>query len=295
MGKAFNFLVILAVLLACLTGFLVFYYVQGVKRQAALAQKPVEVPMGTVLVAKLNIGTGNPILADYVEAKQVPENLIPSSAIKTIEETQNLVSSQMIPAGDILMKEKLKTKESLAKPSYQVQKGMRLVTVRISDVSGNAFLVKNGDMVDLILTVEVQKAAKDSDGEWINQRFSKILLQNLKVFDIEFGSESSKTATASSDGVPAADQNRVGRGTNVTFEVTPEQAVIIANAGSQGDALSLSLRNYQDRDATEVYSIAESKLLEDILPKFEAPKPEPTPEAPAPAAPPPEKPKKRYF
>jgi pilus assembly protein CpaB len=249
--------------------------------------------MATVLVAKLNIGTGNQVIPDYVESREVPENLVPPTAVKNLEEIKDLVSAQNIPAGDILMTEKLKTKEALAKPSYQVEKGMRLVTVRISDVSGNAFLVKNGDFVDLILTVEVQKAAKDADGEWISQRLSKILLQNLKVFDIEFGSQTAEVNTPN-DGVPSADQSRIGRGTNVTFEVTPEQAVYIANAGSQGDGLSLSLRNYQDTEKTEVFSVAESKLLEDVMPKVEektepAPAVEPTPE------PAPEKPKRRYL
>jgi len=273
LNKGFNLLIVVAVLAAAICIYLVIKVVDNANQQAqkalAQARNNQAVETQSVLVAKQDIPIGQAFKKEDVDTKDFPKTLVPATALHKFEDLNGKVSQTFIPQGDMLLSSKVGTVEQLPRPSLQVDTGRRLVTIRVDDTKGNAYLVRNGDYVDLLLTVDIQKYAKDVDGQWVNVAATKTLLQNVKVFDVDHGTAVPENDANAGKGQATAGQ-RMGIGSTATFEVSPEDAEIIISAENKGK-ISLMLRRFDDRSVTDTKGFVETQLIEDIKPYSQAP------------------------
>ena len=141
--------------------------------------------------------------------------------------------------------------------SPQVSPGKRAVSVPVDEVSGVAKLLKPGDRVDVIVTI---------DGGARDAKFTKVLYQDVIVLAV------GRNITNNLARVIERDPNsKVGkvrslasddRYSVVTLEVDPAQAQAIAMLMATGrDTIAFALRNNDDQDRTNIQGVS----LYDVL------------------------------
>ncbi|GAB4240757.1 MAG: Flp pilus assembly protein CpaB [Candidatus Methylacidiphilales bacterium] len=272
----FNLLILLALVMAGISIFLVSKLVEQARAEAAAKAKPAEVATKPVLVAKVEITPGTEFVADLVTTKQVPETFLPADAVTKFEDIQGKVAATFLPAGDMIFASKAKQRDQLRRPSLVLGPGKRLITLPIDEARATAYLVKNGDTVDVLAVLILEKFERDIEGDWISRKVSTTILQNVRVFDINFGADT----TGEKDG-----PGRMGRGMNVTFEVTPEQAELVHLLQSVTEQYALSLRRFDDTALVDSRGVLDRDLVKGLMPVAEQPPPPPPEAAPVEAAP----------
>ena len=104
------------------------------------------------LVTSRYIPSGTRIEKDMVETKQMPRAFIQPGALKTFEEAEGQVALAPFAPGEQVLANKLTaTGVALA---LAVPPGKRAVTVAVDPAGGVAGLLKPGDLVDVLATVE---------------------------------------------------------------------------------------------------------------------------------------------
>jgi pilus assembly protein CpaB len=188
-------------------------------------------PRVEVLVAQRDIPLGAAITRDMLGSQQLPQSYLEDRHIPRSEADRILgvrVTSGVKSGESLLWTDLAMTSEQRRDLSGLVRNGMRAITIR-ADVSASfGGLLRAGDRVDVLLTVE-----RESE-----DHVTIPLLQNLLVL-----------ASGRDTGGPARPGERTsyGPGTvnQVTLSVTLEQAAVLALAQEQG-RLTLVLRNPDD-------------------------------------------------
>lgn len=272
----FNLLILLALVMAGLSIFLVSKLVEQARAEAAAKAKPVEVATKPVLVAKVEINPGTEFLSDLVTTKQVPEQFVPADAVTKFEEIQGKVAATFLPPGDMIFASKAKNRDQLRRSSLVLEPGKRLITIAVDDIQGTAYLVKNGDRVDVIAVLNLEKFERDIEGNWVNRRVATTILQNVRVFDILHGVDGE-----GEKGTPS----RMGRGTNVTFEVTPEEAELVKLLQAVTSEYAMALRRFDDMALVDSPGVLDRDLVKGFIPVVEQAPPPPPQAAPVEAPP----------
>lgn len=288
-GGIFNILIILAVLMAVLSIYLVNRMVNSAREEALANAKPPEVEMVNVYVTARNIEPGSEMKPELVKVKSVPKEFTTSETVTSLDQLKDKVAGTFMPADDLIFTSKVKNPDQMSKASLVVEKGKRLVSVPSDFEIAVSYMVKNGDNVDILATFDVPKVEKDVEGQWMSREITVTLLQNVKIFDIQFGAASvpSKNASNGSGGPGGSEESgRLGKGQTVTFEVSPEEAERLTAAFSKAKKFRLSLRRWDDTAIAKTSSMMETELLRPFLPAAPEPPPPPKEEVkPAPAKP----------
>ena len=112
-----------------------------------------------------------------------------------------------------------------------LEPGMRAMAIAVTVESAAGGFILPGDRVDVVMTAEVNRDGGVEGGSK-SKYVSGVVLQNIKVLAID-------QATRVGDDAQAV------VGATATLEVRPQDAVLVAQAKSEGE-LSLSLRSYAD-------------------------------------------------
>ncbi len=157
------FLVALA--LAGLATFAVFKYLDDREKamQAALSQ---QTRLVQVIVPTRNLEIGDPINNRTVSARQIPEEFVPDNALKAsqFDAVDGMTVIKPVSYGRPLMRHQVKGLAGVDRFSQLLKKGERAVTIEVSDVDTNSFMLETGDIIDLILVVK-EKSTKDKSKE----------------------------------------------------------------------------------------------------------------------------------
>ncbi|WP_395945214.1 Flp pilus assembly protein CpaB [Brevundimonas sp.] len=115
-----------------------------------------------------------------------------------------------------------------------LEPGMRAMAIAVTVESAAGGFILPGDRVDVVLTTQNEANAAGVDGgASARAKFSSAtVMQNVKVLAIDQSTR-------------AADEEQAVVGATATLEVRPQDAVVLAQAKSEGE-LSLSLRSYAD-------------------------------------------------
>lgn len=321
--KPFLFLIAAAIVMAGLSIFLVVKIIgekeaQVKKLQAAQTKGSGAVTeFKDVLVAVANIDEGQPLLGQ-VRSKKVPAELVPDGAVTNLDDVRALVAVAPIFSGDVITRAKARHPVYLRRASDRIPIGKRLITLPIDPIRGTAFMLKNGDLVDVIATITVKAARLGNDGGWEDTQHALYIAQAVRVFEVHNGvvppissaakaparQPAGKDAATTEDAPEPEATSRLGVGVNVTLEVTPEVAArlhLLDNI-SKGTAVRFLLRNRKDKEIVSIPSVYNQVTVNEAVPLFgEAPikvegpgdlpnfddlgpAPAPEPEQPAPQA-----------
>lgn len=191
------------------------------KNRAAVESVP-------IYVALQNINLGDPVDDLMVSLQEWPKDRVPVGAITKWEDIANRRPRTTIFQGEPLLDGKFLEKGQIQDPISSIPEGMRLKTVSVDARKSAAGLLSPGDRVDVQLFVQ------RNERENIPRPFTKIILQNLRVFAVD------QAVQRSSDGTEARTVAKT-----VSLVVTPEQANKMLTAENMGE-ISLIPRHPDD-------------------------------------------------
>lgn len=246
--KRFSLLISIAAGLVAMLA--VSLYISG--REAALLE---QVEMRDVVVATQDILANTVVDERVVQLSQVPLKYLQPAAITAMADAIGRVTEVPIPVGAQLTGVALQAGGAVGL-AFEVPRGMRAVTLAVSDVSGVAGLVRPGNFVDLIGTFEYGRPAGVVNGQ-ITYRDETTetltLAQNVQVVAAGTMYRGKQAAPRPAVLDPEEEEALAGAGApsdpenieSVTVLVSPRQVQELVLAQQIGD-LTLSLRSNLD-------------------------------------------------
>lgn len=164
-----------------------------------------------------------PITADGLEVREVPERWIPPDAVLRPEDVIGLVSPTELPAGSFAQRGMFVNRPG-------VQQGFREVAILVDAETGVAGKVSSGDRVDIIAT-----SAPTDDPQ---SRQAAVLVSNALIIDVGLPEDVERDSADGGFGT--------GRAVPVTFALPVQQALKVAYAESFAVKVRLALRGGGD-------------------------------------------------
>jgi Flp pilus assembly protein CpaB len=297
-NKAFNVLIILALLLGAASLFLIKKYIETEKNKykvAAPVPQSVKVETAKVLVATNDIPPAKAFDVLSYKVVDMPKPLVPPSALSQASDLNGRLSAYFIPKGDMILRAKAVLPAQLPRASFMIEPGHRIISVPVSELATSGFVVKNGDYVDLVGNFPVSREMLAPGQELFGSVIAVTFMQRVKVVDIfkgevqAIGDRDTTPKDPAATGTPPAKTSsmgnqgrRLGEGTIATFDVTPEQAELIMGAVKASQGIYLVLRNYDDKEERVISNPMHQRIIAGL--KQQQAKQAPPPAAPAPAA-----------
>jgi pilus assembly protein CpaB len=223
-----------------------------------------------VIVASKDIKEMETITETSLEFTLIPKKYLEPAAVSVKKDEDDKGTSKALKgvAGTIaivpIKKGEQLTYNKITEPSMrtglatQIAPGRRAISVPVNEVTGVSKLIKPGDRVDLIAIIDM--------GQGKENKFAKTVLQDVVVLSI--GRYITNNAARLVEAEPGGGgKDRIRNLSedfsfaSVTFEVEPAQAQVVALLLANGDPLTVSLRNNDDVDRTNVQSIFMSEVL----------------------------------
>jgi len=224
---------LVVLIIALSAGGVAAYLARGTGEDPRTVAEPVvQLPTVEVLVAKSDIGLGQPVKPDDLQWQAWPasaagKNLINrASRAEAITEVAGSIARSPFIAGEPIREQKLVKANGSGFMAAILPTGMRAVSTEISPETGAGGFILPNDRVDVILTKKNQERSA-SDGVQ-----SEIILSNIRVLAID-------QAPKEKDGL----NTLVGR--TVTLELKPEHVETLARSRQIG-TLTLALRSITD-------------------------------------------------
>lgn len=271
-NKAFNILIVLALLLGAGSIYLIRIYVKQQKEAAGvtLAGAPIKIETSKVLVASSDIAAGKDFGPLSYSSVDMPKNLVPETAISVATALEGKVAAVFIPKGDMILASKAVLKSELPRASLMIEPGRRIISIPVTDLSTSGFVVKVGDYVDLAGTFPLNKEFLAEGQQVFGSVTSIIFMQRVKVVDIFKGEiEATGGDPKSTSGTPGASGKRLGEGNIATFDVSPKEAEVIMTASRVAQGISLILRRLDDTEERKVENPYHQKVINGLFQRIE--------------------------
>lgn len=213
-------LAVLAVGMALITSFLVYFYLSQASDKDVVQQTKM------VYVAKTEIPAKVVIQSDMVSQVAVPVDIAIPMGVTEAKEIIGKMTKERIVKGEAILAEHLYSNEKTTM-AYVVPNGKRAVTIGVNEVAEVGDFITPGDYVDVIATYE-EKDKDLGNKKIFYPKLTKVILQNIQVLGIGQNMEETKeTAKA----LPVS----------VTLAVTLEEAEKLILSDESG-VLRLALR-----------------------------------------------------
>lgn len=215
--KGFLLLALICGLIAAGSTF--FYLNSSQQRNPQITLKP-------LVVAKSSIPARSVIKAEQLTIKDVPNQGYPLGGASSIQSVVGSVTLVALSTGDFVVNSVIEHPSSNANNAsgsnaLTVPDGKRAVSIPIGLVSGVGYMVKPGDHVDVLVTMEL----KDTSGN--SQTVTTLAAQDILVLSVGESSTSDKTKVDSK---------------SYTLALTVPQAMSVT-LGSEKGSIRLLLRN----------------------------------------------------
>ena len=135
------------------------WWTQKEVKEVVEEQAPPVVNMRTVVTAKIDIPAMTPIKTEMLEAKEVPEELVPADAVTEISRMKDTLSKTPIFAGDVITERKLSADIKDAGFVGTIPPDCRAVSISVNSLTGVDGFAKPGDKVDLLLVESKEYSA----------------------------------------------------------------------------------------------------------------------------------------
>lgn len=213
----------------------------------------------SIVIAKKNINSMNPINDTHIELKEVPVEFISPGAIKDPNEVIGLVALTPFKEGEPILSNKITMPSPLTGLSLQVSPGKRAVTIPIDEMRGLAKLLKPGDRIDIIAAIFVGSGQS-------KKRIIKTIMQNVPILatGVQIANELPVLyeKDRSGDQVIVKNLTKNISYNTITIEASPIEAqkVIFILNGNPKD-LILTLRHPSDTGPIPVVSTTNDSVL----------------------------------
>ncbi|MBX2801062.1 MAG: Flp pilus assembly protein CpaB [Myxococcales bacterium] len=248
---ALRALIFLAMAVAMGAGSLIALYQLITEYQLRIdeAKRPEDVVM--VIVAARDLYQGVTITEEDLYAVQIPPKYLPEGVFLSPEHVVGRIPRERILANEFVRADRLADPESGVGLNAVIPRGMRAISVGVSDGAALSGFLNPGNYVDVLVTIT-------PDGSDAKPK-TDTLLQAIFVL----GVNSRMQKESAQDAQTVRGRQRP----SVTLLVTADQAEQVAHAENLGDIV-LSLRNDLDVNV----SALEGVDVDDLRRKIEAPK-----------------------
>lgn len=225
-------LVALGLVLAVASGTLAYLLLQQAAPASAtnVALPPTPVPTQSYPVAARALDLGATITDTDLVMREVPLDV---PLVGVLTDTETLVGQtviQPVEEGEFFRSAQLRGATS-GPLSTQIAERSVVLAFSVEDLLSQSKVLREGDRVDLLLTVEI---AEETPTETREGKATNLTLQNVKVFRII-----QETPT---------EQNPNPEPTAILFEMSPQDAVIAKFVKDSGGTIDLALRSPLDTD-----------------------------------------------
>jgi len=210
-----------------------------------------------VVVAKKDILEMSTIDDTMIETVSKPIDFVQPGAIENPEEVIGLVAAAPIKAKEQILNTKILRPSANTGLSLQVAPNKRAVTISVDEVRGVAKLIRPGDRIDILASVEV--------GSGPNKTVDvKTLFQDVTVLATGINITNNiprKVEYGQSNKVNIRNLNGDTSFSSITLELSPEnsQKLILLQSTNPG-SIYLTLRNPNDRVKKNLPSMNVNKL-----------------------------------
>ena len=231
---------VVVLIIALGAGGVAAYLARGTDEKSRPVAEPVaQLPTAEILVAKSDIGLGQPVKPEDLQWQAWPAsaaggNLVNrASRAEAIKEIAGSIARAPFIAGEPIREQKLVKANGSGFMAAILPSGMRAISTEISPENGAGGFILPNDRVDVILS----KREKNPDGKGPDVVQSEIILANIRVLAIDQAPKEKEGSNT-----------LVGR--TATLELKPEQAELLARSRQSG-TMSLALRSITDVNAAE--------------------------------------------
>jgi len=267
-NKAFNLLIVLALILGAISIFLIQKFVKIERAKSGnntVAGVAVVKETGKVLVASSDIPPGKNFGPLSFQVVELPKDLVPPTALTLGSELDGKLSSVFIPKGDMILSSKAVTPSQLPRASYMIEPGRRIISMPVDGIGTSGFVIKLGDYVDLVGMFSPDKEALARGQELYGGMIAVTFMQRVRVVDIYKGEVDSAGGGAPTQATGPSNQGkRLGEGTIATFDVTAREAEVIMGALRSSQGVSLILRRFDDDEIRVITNPLHNKIIDGL-------------------------------
>ena len=205
------------------------------------------------VVASVDIAAGTRIVEGMVETKDIAVDTVLAGAFPETEGVIGQVVRVSLVAGEQVIATKVTaTGAAIADGenpplAFVIPEGKRAVSIQVSNVIGASGLIRPGDFVDVILTVQVDVESADGDSSDSKDQIAQTILQNILVLSVDQDVtralvNEGEEAPVVGDGTDANPE-----ATTVTLAVSPAHGEVLTVAEACATPrLALALRGFGD-------------------------------------------------
>lgn len=188
----------------------------------------------TAIRAKQDIGAFAQIKKEWVEEIETSDTLLVPARDRftKIDDVVGRVTAKSIPQYSPILNTMLAAPGTAAGLEGRIRDGYRAVSVKIDEVTGVAYQIQPGDLVDVIVVMDLDTGDRRRTKETI----AEVILQRIEVLAI---GQSTGSATAEEAG------SKVKPAKSATLLVTSEEQTKLHLAATRGK-ITLSLRGKED-------------------------------------------------
>ncbi len=214
------------------------------------------------VVASMDIAAGTRIVEGMVETKDIAVDTVLAGAFPETETVIGQVVRVSLVAGEQVIATKVTaTGAAIAEGenpplAFVIPAGKRAVSIQVSNVIGASGLIRPGDFVDVILTVEVKVESADGDSSGSKDQVAQTILQNILVLSVDQDVtralvNEGEEAPVVGDGTDANPE-----ATTVTLAVSPAHGEVLTVAEACATPrLALALRGFGDSSPVETRTV----------------------------------------
>jgi pilus assembly protein CpaB len=259
-----------AIIISILFGVLGFVFVHLYlrSREAELLQIA---DQRTVVVAVSDILPGTAVEENMIIETQVPLKFVQPSAFTSVREAVGQITAIPIQKdSQVLGTAMTSVGRNLA---TKIPRGMRAVSLAVTDVTGVSSLVSANNYVDVLATVKLGSGLGSA-----NQRtFVTTIFQNVLVLAVGSNLGEVRTTQPNQNPMQALAQEEREKFSTVTLALTPQQAQDLVLAQDIGD-VTLALRSFREgneaamiprSNAAAVFGVAEGEVVPRRVPSWQ--------------------------
>ena len=258
-GRTNRALILLGLFLGLVSAALVVVYLSkadGGGGNVSAAKTP-------VVVASQDIPAGTRVTEEMLTLKPIASDAVPPGAFLKTDDVVGQVTRVPLVSGEQVIPTKVAATgiaiTDVENPplAYVIPEGMRAVSVEVSSVIGASGLIRPGDYVDVILTIQVQGGGGASGGaageSASRDQLARTILQNALVLAVD--QQVALPAAGGEEGAPSVSDE--GSDTNpaaatVTLAVSPVHGEVLTVAETCGQKfggrLALALRGFGESE-----------------------------------------------
>jgi len=254
-GRTNRALILLGLFLGLVSAALVVVYLSKADGGGGNVSGGVATP---VVVASQDIPAGTRVTVEMLTLKPIASDAVLPGAFLKTEEVVGQVTRVPLVSGEQVIPTKVVATgiaiTDVENPplALVIPAGMRAVSVEVSSVIGASGLIRPGDYVDVILTVQVQSGSTSggaAGGSTISDQITRTILQNVQVLSVD---QDIAIPSLDTEGAPSVggDADSNAEATTVTLAVSPVHGEVLTVAETcgqnNGGRLALALRGFGD-------------------------------------------------